>query len=100
MFVKTCAWCGETFTTKRSNAKYCCDRCRKDAHEHPGHEPMGSETIDVHDASVSTVHAALMRARTVSNDLAALSVAAPVQLRAGCRRISEAIARAIDEEGW
>jgi len=31
-WVHECEWCGETFEAKRSDARFCSDTCRQNAH--------------------------------------------------------------------
>lgn len=51
-------------------------------------------------ATVEDVADAIACAHIACNALARLSNCAPYQLRAGCRRISESIERAIASENW
>ena len=51
-------------------------------------------------ATFDDVAAAVDDARAVSNAFARLSTSAPRQLRPGCRRIGQAITRAIEDEEW
>ena len=100
MAEKTCEQCGRVFEAKRSTARFCSSSCRIKAHRAkvpimpavvPAPFPM---------ASFNEVAEAVGKAREVSNEFAQLSVSAPQPLRPGCRRIGEAITRAIDDEEW
>lgn len=100
MIVKPCEECGRPFEAKRSTARYCSRRCRQ------RHNLRGSAVIPdsplppLPPESFDDVLEAVGEARKVSNAFARLAWTAPRQLRPGCGRIAEAIARAIEEEDW
>lgn len=100
MFVKRCAWCGEPFEAQRSTAKYCSSSCRGNGNRHPDQTLDADPGLNVGESDLKRVSFAIGEARRLASTLGALSVTAPLQLRAGCARISRAIAEAIEKEGW
>jgi hypothetical protein len=43
--VKACKRCGTTFVSGRSDAKYCCDRCKKAAYQERVRHPEGADDV-------------------------------------------------------
>lgn len=43
--IKNCKYCGNRFSTHRSNAKYCCERCRYEAKKKMDRESYKSPHI-------------------------------------------------------
>lgn len=97
--IKVCEECGRAFEAQRSTAKFCSQRCRLRAHRQ-GQPLVPDAPPPPSSASVDDVAAVLSDARRASNTFAQLAATAPRCLRAGCARISEAITRAIENEGW
>lgn len=106
MAVKICRECGKGFEPSRSDAVYCSQKCRLRAHRkkkaakkrvvlEPGRavEPVRAESYD-------DVAEAVDDARRASNRFGQLAVTAPRPVRPGCARIGDAIAEAIEREGW
>lgn len=100
MAIVVCEECGKQFEARRSTARFCSSRCR--VRHHRAKEPImpAARPAPLPDSSFEDVAEAVGQARAVSNSFAILSESAPRPLRPGCRRIGEAITRAIEDEEW
>ena len=101
--MKVCSKCGRQYEARRKTSKYCSDACRKKAfRERDSWVPMVPDAPmpPPPPATFDDVAEALDEARRVSNDFGRLAHTAPRQLRPGCARIGEGIARLIREEEW
>lgn len=93
--------CGAPFEAKTSRARFCGARCRKRHQMHPDVRalvPSGAPALCASPAPA--VELAVVEARRLANELYRLSASAPAKLRPGCRRMADAIALAIEAEGW
>jgi len=104
--VKICRECGRAFESRRSDAVFCSEKCKKRAKRRrdaaqrrtalvPG-EPLPPMPSDSYD----DVAEAIDDARRVSNRFGQLAYSAPEPCRPGCARISDAITGSIEREGW
>lgn len=82
---------------------YCSRACNQKAKRNrrrPVLEPQWSAPAEPAEAVPADVMAAVLAAHRAANDFGRLAERAPFQLRAACGRISEAIQRALDSEGF
>lgn len=99
--VKICEYCGRLYEPARSDSRYCSGACRTRACRQrkrlqrlvPTSPP---DLGDMAPGLVDAVHGA----RRVSHDFARISATGPVKARAGALRVADAIAAALDREGW
>lgn len=98
-----CEICGTPFSAKRSDARFCSNRCKQQAHRNrrrPRFTKDWSAPVErpAEDPPESAVEAVLS-AHRVANDLGRLASTGPYQLRAKFARVSAALQAALDEEG-
>ena len=97
-----CPMCGELYEAKNRNKRYCSHRCRQAAYRMHAKTFEAFEGVENAPSPVATVDLmnAIRRARFAANDFFYLSNTAPFQVRGKCERIAEAIASALDREGF
>lgn len=104
--VTLCCECGKAFEARRSDARFCSEKCKKRAKRRRDRARVRTAVLksdplpQIEPETYDDVADALDDARRVSNRFGQLAFSAPSPVRPGCSRISEAITGAIEREGW